>query len=119
MTLKLFIEGHPQTAKVPHQGHFWLFGDIFTLNADYIKCKLLKMALEVEYMMKYQHPGLLVTEDCWLQRKPADSTVLDRKKAVVITRRALAQEGDYKMHPVRALVCHTDFSKTATATDFL
>ena len=23
LTLKLFIEGHPQTAKVPHQGHFW------------------------------------------------------------------------------------------------
>ena len=26
---------------------------------------------------------LLVTEDCWLQRKSADSTVMDRKKAVV------------------------------------
>ena len=41
----------------------------------------------------------------------------------IISRR----EGDYKMHPVRAcvcagvcaLVCHADFSKTATATDFL
>ena len=40
---------------------------------------------------------------------------------------ALVREGDYKMHPVRAcvcacvcvLVCHADFSKTATATDFL
>ena len=36
---------------------------------------------------------------------------------------ALAQEGDYKMHPVRAcvraLVCHADFSKTTTATDSL
>ena len=41
------------------------------------------MALEVEYMMKYQYPDLLVTEDCWLQRKSADSTVMDRKKAVV------------------------------------
>ena len=41
------------------------------------------MALEVEYMMEYQHPYLLVTEDCWLQRKSADSTVMDRKKAVV------------------------------------
>ena len=30
---------------------FGLFGDIFTLNADYIAWKLLKMALEVEYMM--------------------------------------------------------------------
>ena len=41
----------------------------------------------------------------------------------IISRRALAREGDYKMHPVRAcvrvLVCHADFSKTATATDFL
>ena len=41
------------------------------------------MALEVEYMMGYQHPGLPVTEDCWLQRKSADSTVMDRKKVVV------------------------------------
>ena len=41
------------------------------------------MALEVEDMMEYLHPGLPVTEDCWLQRKPADSTVMDRKKAVV------------------------------------
>ena len=31
-----------------------IFGDIFTLNADYIAWKLLKMALEVEYMMEYQ-----------------------------------------------------------------
>ena len=42
---------------------------------------------------------------------------------VIISRRALAQEGDYEMHPVHvcvcALVCHADFSKTATATDFL
>ena len=36
-----------------------------------------------EYMMEYQHPGLSATEDCWLQRKSADSTVMDRKKAVV------------------------------------
>ena len=35
---------------------FGLFGDIFTLNADYIAWELLKMALEVEYMMDYQHP---------------------------------------------------------------
>ena len=41
------------------------------------------MALEVEYMMGYHHPGLPVTEDCWLQRKSADSTVMDRKKEVV------------------------------------
>ena len=41
------------------------------------------MALEVEYMMEYQDPGLLVTKDCWLQRKSAYSTVMDRKKAVV------------------------------------
>ena len=41
------------------------------------------MALEVEYMMEYQDPALLVTEDCLLQRKSADSTVMDRKKAVV------------------------------------
>ena len=39
--------------------------------------------LEVEYMMEYQYPGLLVTEDYWLQRKSADSTVMDRKKSVV------------------------------------
>ena len=41
------------------------------------------MALEVEYMMEYQYPGLLITEDCFLQRKSADSTVMERKKAVV------------------------------------
>ena len=41
------------------------------------------MALEVEYMMEYQHSGLLITKDCWLQRKSADFTVMDRKKAVV------------------------------------
>ena len=41
------------------------------------------MALEVEYMMEYQHPDFMVTEDCWLQRKFADSTVMDRKKKVV------------------------------------
>ena len=62
---------------------FGLFGDIFTLIADYIAWKLLKMALQVEYMMEYQHPGLLVTADCLLQRKTADSTVMDRKKAIV------------------------------------
>ena len=32
------------------------FGDIFTLSADYIAWKLLKMVLEIEYMMEYQHP---------------------------------------------------------------
>ena len=36
------------------------------------------MALEVEYMMAYQYPDLLVTEKI----KSADSTVTDRKKAV-------------------------------------
>ena len=41
------------------------------------------MSLEVEYMMEYQYPDLLVTEDCWLQRKSADSTVIGRMKAVV------------------------------------
>ena len=54
---------------------------------------------------------------------------------LVISRRALAREGDYEMMPVcvcvrgcvracvhvcvRALVSHADFSKTTTATDFL
>ena len=50
-------------------------------------------------------------------------------EVIFISRRALAREGDYKMHPVRAwvrvcacvgvcvLVCHADFSQTAT--DFL
>ena len=33
--------------------------------------------------MEYQHSRLLVTEDGWLQRKSADSTVMDKKKAVV------------------------------------
>ena len=41
------------------------------------------MALDVEYMMEYQDPGLLVIEYGWLQRKSADSTVMDRKKAIV------------------------------------
>ena len=42
-----------------------------------------------------------------------------------IAHRALAREGDYEMHHacvcvrVCALVCHADFSKTATAIDFL
>ena len=81
LTLKLFIEGHP---KYLTEVIFCLFGDIFTLIADYIAWKLLKMVLEVEYMMEYQYPDFLVTEeDCWLQRKSADSTVMDRKKAVV------------------------------------
>ena len=65
----------------------FFFLDIFKLNADYIVWKLLKMALEVEYMMEYQHPSVPVTEDSWLQRKSADSadsTVMDRKKAVVL-----------------------------------
>ena len=47
--------------------------------------------------------------------------------SVIISRRALAPEGDYEMMPVcacvRACVCalvsHADFSKTTTATDFL
>ena len=34
-------------------------------------------------MMEYQYPDLLVTEDCWLLRRFVDSTVMDRKKAVV------------------------------------
>ena len=42
---------------------------------------------------------------------------------LVISRRALAREGDYEMMSVcacvRALVSHADFSKTATSTDFL
>ena len=45
----------------------------------------------------------------------------------IISRRALAREGDYEMMSVcacvracvRALVSHADFSKTTTATDFL
>ena len=37
--------------------NFGIFLDIFTLNADYIAWKLLKMAFEVEYMTEYQHPG--------------------------------------------------------------
>ena len=35
-------------------------------------------------MIEYQYPDLLVTEDCWLQKKSADSTVMDMKKAVVL-----------------------------------
>ena len=45
---------------------------------------------------------------------------------IIISRRALAREGHYEMMSVfcvRACVCalvsHADFSKTATATDFL
>ena len=34
-------------------------------------------------MIEYQYSDLLVTEDWWLRRKSADSTVMDRKKAVV------------------------------------
>ena len=34
-------------------------------------------------MMEVQHLGLPVTGDCWLQIKSTDSTVMDRKKAVV------------------------------------
>ena len=64
LPFKLFIEGHQQTAKVPDRGHFFAFFEIFSRIADYIAWKLLKMALEVEYMMGYPDPGLLVTEDC-------------------------------------------------------
>ena len=43
--------------------------------------------------------------------------------SLIISRRALAREGDYEMMPVcacvRALVSHADSSKTTTATDFL
>ena len=49
--------GHP---KYLIEAIFGLFGDIFTFIADYIAWKLLKMALEVEYMMEYQYPDLLV-----------------------------------------------------------
>ena len=42
-------------------------------------------------MMEYQHPGLPVTEYCWLQRKSADSKVMDRKKAVVSYKPAPAE----------------------------
>ena len=38
---------------------------------------------------------------------------------MIISHWALAREGDYEMMPVCALVCHADFSKTTTATDFL
>ena len=42
---------------------------------------------------------------------------------IIISRRALAWEGDYEMMNVctcvRALISHADFSKTTTATDFL
>ena len=41
---------------------FGIFGDIFTFNADDIAWKLMKMALEVEYMMEYPHAGLPVTD---------------------------------------------------------
>ena len=52
---------------------------------------------------------------------------LAREVTVIISRRALAREGDYEMMSVcacvracvRALVSHADFSKTTTATDFL
>ena len=47
----------------------------------------------------------------------------DKYLYFIISRRALAREGDYEMMSVcacvRALVSHTDFSKTTTATDFL
>ena len=72
--------GHP---KYLTEAIFGIFGDIFTHIADYIAWKLLKMALEVEYMMQYQYPDLPIIEDCWLQRKSADFTVMDRKKADV------------------------------------
>ena len=42
----------------------------------------IKNAVEIEYIMEYQLPGLLVTDDCWLQKKSAGYTVMD-KKAVV------------------------------------
>ena len=42
---------------------------------------------------------------------------------MLISRRALAREGDYEMMPVCvcmcALVCYADFSKTNIATEFL
>ena len=41
------------------------------------------------------------------------------EEGVIISRRALARQGDYEMMPVCACVSHADFSKTTTATDFL
>ena len=41
--------GHPKHLT---KAIFGLFEDIFTLIADYIVWKLLKMALQVEYMME-------------------------------------------------------------------
>ena len=41
---------------------------------------------------------------------------------LIISRQALAREGDYEMMPVCAcvpLVSHADFFKTTTATEFL
>ena len=55
--------------------------------------------------------------------KIADFVFLPYISFIIISHRALAREGDYKIHHVcacvRVLVCHTDFSKTTTATDFL
>ena len=57
----------------------------------------------------------------------ADTVPVHGHSPLVISRRALAREGDYEMMPVcacvracvRALVSHADSSKTTTATDFL
>ena len=51
-----------------------ILGDIFTLNADYIAWKPLKMALEVEYMMEYQHPSLQFTDLHWRSSTDRQST---------------------------------------------
>ena len=67
------------------------------------------MALEVEYTMEYQYPDLLVTEDCWLQRKSADSTVMDRKKAVV----------SYKLIPAEMICLNHHTSQPAYCHDLL
>ena len=54
-------------------------------------------------------------------------TINNKMAMFIISRQALAREGDYEMMPVcacvracvRALVSHADSSKTTTATDFL
>ena len=62
-----------------------------------------------------------------LQGQTRKAKLKNNHNSLIISRRAKAREGDYKMHPVHmcvracvcALVCHADFSKTTTATDFL
>ena len=92
--------------------------DIFNISVSYIVTDPLIVAYLL-HIYEYYHFYLKYYSDFnWAS---SVGTCIDC--ILIISRRALAREGDYEMMSVcacvRALVSHADFSKTTTATDFL